>query len=212
MSKIILIGAGTHAISVIDSLNSISKLEIAGLIDNNPILQGDIIMGYRVLGNCEKLSEIRESGVPYAFVSVGGITNSVERELLYDSAQRAGFRVPIIIDPSATFSSDASFDVGVYVGKRASIGALASISRLVIIGTGAIIEPKCDIASFAHIEAGAVLGAGSTIGSGTTIGAGAVIVKGVEIGSNCIITPGSVVTFNVEDNARVAGNPGKRIS
>lgn len=208
MNKIVLVGAGGHALSVIDSIQSNGEYEIVGITELGYVV-GEKVLGYEVMGNDAILKSVFDSGVKYAFVTVGSIGNTSLREKLFYMLKSKGFILPTIIDNSSNIGSDVWLGEGAYVGKNTVVNAKSTIGDMAIINTGAIIEHGCCINEFAHIGPGAVICGDVKIGANTHVGANATVIQGVNIGDNSIIGAGSNVVHDVPSKVIAYGNPCK---
>lgn len=210
MKKVVLVGAGGHALSVIDSIQSKGDYEIVGITESGNHA-GEKILGCEILGDDSILTSLFNSGVQHASITVGSINNTALREKLFLMLKRHGFILPAIIDKSAKISSKVLLGEGIYIGKNAIINPKATIKNMAIINTGAIIEHGCCIEEFSHIAPGAVLCGDVRIGAHTHIGANAVVIQGVNVGDNCLIGAGSVVVRNLPSGVIAYGNPCKAV-
>lgn len=211
MEKLILLGAGGHAKSVIDTLKQLNCFQIVGILDKEEKV-GDVVGGIQVIGTDEELSKYYAQGIKYVFIGVGSVGDTRLRHRLYDEAGKIGFKFPSIIDPTAIVSNDVIIDEGCYVGKGSIINTGSRIDKQCIINTGAIVEHDCIIEEFVHIAPGAVLSGGIKIGADTHIGLNATIIQGVQIGHSSLIGAGSVVTKNIESHKKAYGNPCKVVN
>lgn len=202
--KIILLGCGGHAKSVIDAIEAAGKYQIAGMIDS--IYPNDFeYRGYKVIGCDEQLQEIYDSGICYAFVCVGFLGIGRIRNRLYNELKRIGFVLPVIMDPSAVLARDVIIGEGCFVGKRAVINSHASIGAMSIINTAAVVEHDCIIGDFCHIAVSSVSCGSVYIGNNSFVGANATIIQGINVGDNAIIGAGSLVIKDVEEGAKGYG-------
>lgn len=208
MKKIVLLGAGGHALSVIDSIQAKGDYEIIGITDLGSAL-GEKVLGYDVIGDDAKLQAVFNSGVKYAFVTVGSIGNTFFRKKLFKLLKDIGFILPSIIDPSSYIGCEVSMGEGVLVGKNTVVNAMSTIGDMAIINTGAIVEHGCRIEKFAHIGPGAVICGDVKIGTDTHVGANATVLQGVTIENDCLIGAGSVVVHDVPSKVVAFGNPCK---
>lgn len=209
MEKIVLIGAGGHCKSVLDSLLELKTYEVVGITD---IRDNFEIMGVNIIGSDDILEKLFKSGVSNAFISLGSIGETSIRRKIYCNLKRIGFTLPKIVDKTAIISKYATLEEGVFIGKGAIINAYSYIGSNSIINSGSIVEHDCRIGEFVHIAPGATMSGGVIIGDDSHIGTGASIIQGVSIGKNSIIGAGSVIVKNIEDNCKVYGNPGRKIS
>jgi len=210
MKKIVLVGAGGHALSVIDSIQSNQDYEIVGITELDYVV-GKEILGYKILGNDAILDSVFDSGVKYAFITVGSIGDTSLRERLYFMLKSKGFTLPTIIDNSANIGSEVGLGEGIYVGKNTVVNAKSTIRDMAIINTGAIIEHGCCINEFTHIGPGAVICGDVKIGASTHVGANATVIQGVTIGDNSMIGAGSIVVHDVPSKVIAYGNPCKEV-
>jgi len=208
VKKIVLVGAGGHALSVIDSIQSNQKYEIVGITELGYVV-GEKVLGYKILGNDAILKSVFDSGVQYAFITVGSIGNTSLRKNLYSMLKSIGFLLPCIIDNSSNIGSDVWLGEGIFVGKNAIVNTKSTIGDMAIINTGAIIEHGCCINEFTHIGPGAVICGDVKIGASTHVGANATIIQGVTIGDNSMIGAGSIVVHDVPSKVIAYGNPCK---
>lgn len=204
MKKIILIGAGGHAKSVVDSIEQAAEYEIVGFSDN-PISHKEIYRDYKVICTDEDLEKIYTAGVKNAFITVGYMGNSSVREKIYNKLRSIGFNIPTIIDSSAVIARDVKIGAGCFIGKTAVINSQARIGDLGIINTAAVIEHECDIGFNVHLAGNSILCGNVTVGNDVFIGAGSVVIQGINIGSDVIIGAASTVIHNVKDHSKLFG-------
>lgn len=210
-TKLLLIGAGGHAKSVIDSIVAGNEYEIHGIVDL-PYRMGEKVCGYPILGNDTHLKAIYESGITHAFVSIGSILSTTARTKVTDMLKSIGFRIPTIIDPSAIVSTSATLCEGVFVGKGVIINTDAFVSAMAILNSGCIIEHDCFVGSFSHIAPGVTLSGTVKIGNHTHIGTNSTIIQNICVGKHCVVGAGSVVVKPIEDNSKYIGNPARKIN
>lgn len=202
--KLVLIGGGGHCESVLDTVRRNGVFSEIVILDQNlPV--GTDIMGCIVVGGDEKMSDLYSRGFSFAFITVGSIQSTKQRQRIYKKAINTGFMFPNIIDPSAIISDNRKIGTGIFVGKGVVINAGVVIKDMAIINTGAIIEHDCYVGAFSHIAVGAVVCGNCEISESSFIGANATIIQGVKIGKNSVIGAGSIVLRNVPDNGRIVG-------
>ncbi len=211
MEKILLIGAGGHAKSVIDSLKTQGKYEPAGIIDKTEVGNTQVL-SIPIIGADEDLPRFYEKGIHHAFVTVGSIGDTRIRQRLYQKLKKIGFTLPNIIDPSAVISPTVKLGEGVFIGKSVTVNAGSFIGKMAIINTGAVIEHECTIGNFCHIASAAALCGNVSIGENTHIGTNATVIQGIKVGSNALVGAGSVVLKDIPDKVRVVGVPAQEIN
>lgn len=219
IKKILLLGAGGHCISVLDSLLSSYDYKEIGIIEkreNRVELSNDIkrqgkILGVPIIGNDSDLYQLYKDGYTDAFVTLGSIGDASVRRKLYHLIKDIGYHIPNIIDKTGIISPYVTFGRGIYVGKKAIINAGSQIRDGAIINTASVIEHECMIGDFVHVAPGSILCGNVEIGSGTHIGAGSVIRQALQIGEETTIGAGSVVVKNIGSNTTAYGNPCKEV-
>jgi sugar O-acyltransferase (sialic acid O-acetyltransferase NeuD family) len=208
MEKIVLLGAGGHALSIIDSIGAMEKYEIVGISDPHKNM-GETVAGVEVLGDDSILETLFAKGIQNAFIAVGSTGSTLLRRKLYRMLQKIGFHLPAIIDPSSNIARNVLIKEGVFIGKGSIINTAGEIREMAIINTGAILEHHCYIGEFVHIGPGAVLCGDVRVNAQTHIGANATVIQGLTIGENSIIGAGSVVVKDVPSGVTAYGNPCK---
>ena len=204
MEKMVIIGYGGHAKSVIDCIQATKKYEIVGYTDVE-----DKGGNFPYLGTDDQLEHIFESGVHSAAFGLGYMGKSTLRDKLYGQVKHIGFELPVVADPTAIIASDAVIGEGTFIGKRAVINADSRVGKMCIVNTGAIIEHENVIGDFSHVAVGAVLCGNVRIGMHCLAGANSTVLQGVSVGDDSIIGAGALVLTDVDSNVTVVGVPAK---
>lgn len=204
MEKIILLGAGGHARSIIDSIEQSNIYEVEGFVisDKSEKMINDFPK-YPILGTDKDLEYLFRSGIKNAFISIGYLGKGEIRNLLFHTLSEIGFHIPVIVDKTAILAGDISIGKGTFIGKGAIVNSNVRIGEMCIINTGAIVEHDCIVSDFSHISVGAVLCGGVSVGTKSFIGADTVIIQGCTIGEKCIVGAGTTIVKNVEDNTMI---------
>ena len=197
MKKIVLIGGGGHAKSVVDTLDAAGEYEIAGFVDRQARTYG--YRGYEVIGSDEDLGRLYDAGIHYAFLAIGFLGKSRVRDQCIQKLRDIGFQIPVVIDPSAVVARDARIEEGVFIGKRAVVNAAAFVGKHAILNTGAIVEHDCVVGAYSHVAVSSVLCGNVTLGSHCLIGAGSIILQGVQIGEDVRVGAGSTIRTGLAD-------------
>ena len=206
MDKIVLIGGGGHAVSVLDTLLSTKTYEIVGITDST-VNASETLLGIPYLGSDGILPELFNSGVKAAFIVVGSIGNTILRVNLYEMVRKIGFTVPVIQDPAAIVGRGCHISEGTFIGKGAVINALSEIGKMAIINSKALIEHECKIGAYCHIAPGCILGGNVHIGDNTHIGIGVTVMQGIKVGHHSMVGAGSVVLKDIAAHKKAYGNP-----
>jgi sugar O-acyltransferase (sialic acid O-acetyltransferase NeuD family) len=206
--KILLLGAGGHCLSVLDSLMTSCEFQTIGIVDREKLENGiNNIMGIPILGGDEDLPKLFQEGFTDAFITVGSVGNTDIRRKLYLKVKEIGFHIPNIIDKTSIISDWTTLGEGIFVGKNVVINANSEIGNLAIINTSSTIEHECRIGDYVHIAPGDVVCGNVQIEHDAHIGAGSVIRQGIHIGAGTVIGCGSVVVKDLAANVKAYGNP-----
>ena len=203
MEKIILIGFGGHAHSVIDTIIQNNDYEIVGYVDNE---EHDNYLNLKYLGTDDYLNKIFESGMKNAVVCIGFMGMNDNRNIVYNKLKKIGYSLPVIIDKSAIIANNVNIDEGTFVGKGAIINANSQIGKMCIINSKALIEHDSCIGDFSHISVSACLCGEVNVGTESFIGANSTIVQCLSIGNNVFVGAGMLVTNNIIDGKRFTLN------
>lgn len=205
MSKanLILIGAGGHARSCIDTIEQEGSYKIAGLVG---LVQevGSKQFGYEVLAPDSELIELAKQ-YPYALITLGQIITAEYRIRLYQQALDVGFKLPAVIAPTAYVSPHATIGAGTIVMHGAIINAGAVVGNNCIINTRALIEHDAHVADHCHISISAILNGDTSIGTGSFIGSGTIIKEGVSVGASALVGMGLTVRHDLSKNTKFLG-------
>ncbi len=196
MEKIIILGKGGHARSLVDTIERQGLYEIAGYIVNNEENEtehGD----YPIIGKDKDLEEIYLSGIQNIAMGIGFLGRNAVRRKLYNHLKKIGYNFPVICDTSAVISKKANIGEGTFIGKYAVVNSQAKIGKMCIINTGAVIEHDCQVGDFSHIAVAAVLCGNVDVGCETLVGANSTIIQGRSVGNGCIIGAGEVIRENI---------------
>lgn len=203
MEKLILIGAGGYAKSVIDSID-VYNYEIAGFIDE--FSNEKEHLGYPILSN--SLDTLKEKEKYVYFIAIG---NNEKRRVWYNRLKEKKLRMINVVDRSAIVSPRATLGACCFVGKLAVINSKAVVEDDCIINTRALVEHGCFVSEHVNLSTNAVINGDVKIGEGSFVGSCSVTIGQLEIGKWSTVGAGAVVTRNVEDNVTVAGVPAKVI-
>jgi sugar O-acyltransferase (sialic acid O-acetyltransferase NeuD family) len=206
---IILIGAGGHCVSCIESIESSGIWQIAGIIDANKKC-GEYILGYQIIGTDKELPSLAEK-YKNALITVGQIKSASIRIRLFTKAIESGFSLPTIIAQSAIVSHSSQLGFGTIAMHHVLVNAGASVGENCIINSGAIIEHDVIVGSNTHVSTGAIVNGGCHVGSRCLIGSGAVLRNGIEVSDDIVIGAGTVVVANLTEPGIYVGCPARKI-
>lgn len=194
-NRLLLIGAGGHAKSCIDVIESVARYDIIGCVGRNEEM-GAHLLGYRVLGDDAMLPTLlRDSDA--ALVAIGQIRTALRRIALFQLV--CEFGVPAtIVSPYARVSPRAEIGIGTIVMAGAVINAGAQIGRNCIINTGALVEHDAEVQDHCHISTHAVVNGATRVLMRSFVGSGAILREGIVIGADSIISMGERVLRDQE--------------
>lgn len=202
-SELIIIGAGGHARSCIDTIEQEGKYKIGGLVGLSQEV-GSSQFGYQVLAADSELDELAKQ-FQYAFVALGQIHSPDLRIRLYNESIAARFALPSIIAPSAYVSPHAKVGAGTIVMHGAILNAGVVVGNNCIVNTRALLEHDSQVSDHCHISTGAILNGDTSVGTGSFIGSGSVIKEGVSVGAGSLVGMGIALRHNLGDACQYLG-------
>lgn len=200
-TPILLVGAGGHARSCIDVIESVSSYAIGGLIGRAEEV-GTTVFGYSVVGTEADLPRLR-GGHSHALVGVGQLKTAAPREKLFSLLVENGFTLPAVVSRRAYVSPRATLGAGTIVMHGAVVNAGARIGQNCIVNSQALVEHDVEVGDHCHVSTGARVNGGVTVGRGTFIGSGSTIMQGVRIGERCVVAMGVSARRDCADGATV---------
>jgi sugar O-acyltransferase, sialic acid O-acetyltransferase neuD family len=210
MEKIILLGAGGHAKTIVDTLVRQKQYEISGFIAPKKI-GTEIYRGYTVIGDDLDLETLFQSGIRYVAVTIGYMGGANLREQLYQRLKEIGYLLPIICDNTAVIADGVQIGEGSYIGRNVVINAEAEIGKMCILNTASVVEHESIIGDFSHVAVGAVICGQVSVGRSVFVGANATVIQQIRVGNGAVIGAGAVVVKNIPERAVTLGNPARII-
>lgn len=200
MKKLIIIGAGGHSKSVVDSIDK-TQIELCGFIDQ--FKTGDHY-GRKILGN--SIESVENYQDYYYIVAIGD--NKI-RKNWYDKITKLNLKLINIVDKTAIISSTAKIGFGNFIGKYAIINADSVIGDNNIINTKALVEHECVVGNHVHLSTNSTINGNVKVEDNVFFGSIAVCNGQITLGYNSIIGSGSVIIKDVLKNTTVVGVPGR---
>jgi sugar O-acyltransferase (sialic acid O-acetyltransferase NeuD family) len=201
MRKLLIIGAGGHGRVVAEVAELMQLWDEIAFIDDK--LFNSKINDIFVVGRLEDLSSLHQD-YGEAIVAIGN--NKVRLEFL-DKLNKIGFKVPVLIHPSAIVSEKTLIDQGSVIMAGVIVNPNVKIGAGCIINTKVSIDHDCVLENGVHLSPGTQLGGTVFVQCQSWIGIGASIINNVVIGKDSIVAAGSAVINDVDANILVAGVP-----
>ena len=208
MITTVILGAGGHALSVLDAAFVQADSATWACLDDNPALVGTNIANVPIIGPVSMLPELAQQGAAYFIVGVG--SNFLVRQRFFREAVQLGLKPGFVYHQTSYISSSARIGAGTVVLAGATVGPEAQIGTNCIVNTGGVVEHNVTVGENSHIAPHATLLGGVTIGKEVLIGAGAVVLPGVSIGDYATVGAGAVVVHDVPEGAVVKGVPARK--
>lgn len=201
--KIILIGGGGHAESLLDILfrNNFFK-RIIGYVDKN---KTNLKLNY--LGNDNYIKNIRDAK-KYILVNAIGIDINLRGKIF--STLKKKFNFLTLKDKSAVISPFATIKEGASIFPNSYIGPNTLIEENVVIHTKASIEHGVKIEKNSYVGPGSTICGNCHIKKNNLIGGNSFIKQNIIVGEKNIIGAGSIVIKNFDTKGKkIYGNPAK---
>ena len=165
--KLLILGAGGHARTVISILKSLDQWEMVGILDREEKAGNEIIGGIPVLGSWENLMEFKSKGISNAVVAVG---DNFERRQLFELLVESGFSIPTLVHPEAFVDKSAALGRGCVICVGAIICAEVKLGTNVLVNTGVIVDHETIIEDDVHIGSGSNISGRVKIGKRASLG------------------------------------------
>jgi acetyltransferase EpsM len=201
--KLLILGAGTFAVEVLEMVESRGDLEAAGFLTNLERPAPDA----RHCGLPVYSADAPPFG-PDECVLVSGIVSTKRRAFIEEMVAR-GYRFVSAVHRGAIVSPRASIGAGCAIGAGVVIGAHTRLGDHIVVNRGALVGHDNTIGAFTTIGPGANLAGALALGDGCYVGVGAVIRDHLTIGSGAVVGAGAVVVSDVPSGVVVTGVPAR---
>ncbi|AKH42848.1 sugar O-acyltransferase (sialic acid O-acetyltransferase NeuD family) [Altererythrobacter atlanticus] len=194
----VIFGASGHARAIMDAAQG-SGFNLIGCVDAKVPAGTEVLNGLIALGTDDVLQELRDRGVRYAFVGVGGATSNAARKKVFDKLVELGFDLPPLVAPTARLGLGSTLGAASYCLPGASVGPAVTIGDNCIINQNVVIAHDSVIADHVHLAPNAVVAGHCRVGAGSTIGMCATLINGSKVGADCLIHNNVPVTRDIAD-------------
>lgn len=199
--KLILIGAGGHSKSVIQSISS--EYRLVGYIDEK---KSGYFNGLPIISN--SIESINEYKNYYYFICIG---DNFLRESWFKKINELNLNIINVIDDTSFVSENSIVGTGNFIGRDVIVNPNVIIGNNNILNTRCLIEHECKIGNNCHISTNAVINGGVVVEDNVFLGSMSVVIGQKRIGHNSIIGAGSVVIKDIDSDSTYVGVPAKKI-
>ena len=207
--KIVIWGRGGHAKVITDILKSSNTFEVVGYLDDLNLPQlGEEYLDRPVFSGRDHLQTLLADGIRHL---VFGFADCRMRLKLTDYVKAKGFKLPVVVHPSAVIASDVRLGEGTVITAGAVVGVGTIVGRSAIINTLASVDHDCTIGAGAHICPGVRLAGNVRVGNAAWIGIGSIVSDGLSLGDECFLGAGSVVVSDIPAGVLAYGVPARVI-
>ena len=144
MKKLLIIGGGGHAKSLIDNIFSTSIYNPIGILDEKKQV-GEKVLDIPVIGKDVLLNKLVSEGIKNVAIGLGSSGDNTLRKKIFTKAKKLGYKVPSIIHHRTYISEFAQIKDGVQVFANSVVNANTLIDENSVINTSNVIEHDCFI-------------------------------------------------------------------
>lgn len=196
-------GVGRETAQLIEDINNRSReWNLLGFIDDNISIHGNVINGYKVIGDVDYLNSYNKP--VYAVCS---ISNSQIKKSIIEKLKNDYISYTVLIHPTAVISKHSN------IGHDVIIQAFCFISTNVIIEDHVQLNPYCGIGHDAIIKEYSSLywnvniSGFVRINKGCLLGTKSTVIQGLSIGEWAVIGSNANVINDIPERATAVGNP-----
>ncbi len=197
--RIVLVGCGGHARSIVDTLLHNDPSVDLIFWDSNA-QPNEMILGFPVLKTVDHRQSDR-----YAI----GIGDNGDRRQRFSVLDREVLLT--VVSSLSHVGANAVLGCGCFVSHMVSIGPEVCVGDNSIINTGSVVEHEVTVGSHCHIAPNTTICGRSVIGDSVLVGAGSTILDGVHVCDDVVIGAGAVVCANIATPGTYVGCPVRRL-
>lgn len=202
--KAIIVGAGGFGKEIAFLLQSISRYELIGFVDDSLKMQNQELFGKPVLGTIDSLIELEETAI---FM---GIASPDIKEKIYQKINKNNKLIfPNLVAPSSLVGINVQLGIGNILMPYTTYTADVVLGDFNMINIGSTIGHDTQIGNYNSIFPSVNISGHVILGDKNEIGVGTKIIQNLKIGNTNIIGAGSVVIKNINNNTKNIGVPTK---
>ena len=207
MAGLLLLGAGGHARVVAETALASGHFSRIAFLDDRcsgPAQLPDQL-GWPVIG---PFTAALDPQVRLQFeAALAAIGDAAVRLQWLPRLAAAGYKIPILIHPTAWVSPSSQLGVGSVVSAQAAIQAQAIIGSGAILNTGCAVDHDTQLGNGVHVCPGAHLAGEVQVGNRSWIGIGASVIQQIRIGDDVTVGAGAAVVRDLPNGVTAVGVP-----
>lgn len=209
-ASLIVVGAGGFGRETLELVRALqlagSPIELLGVVDDDPELEGVAVLGVPVIG---PVAGVHNHPGADIVVTIGNPDNFRVRERIVGELGLPAHRYATLVHPTAVVPGSATIGPGSIVHAYCVLTADIHVGSHVVMMPSVVLTHDDRVGDFATIGAGALLAGSVTVGDGAYIGAGAMIREYIQVGPGALIGMGAVVTRDIPSRQVWAGSPAR---
>lgn len=194
-SPLLLIGAGGFARETIELVRAINRetptWDLVGLLDDNPDLHGQELLGVPIVGSCASAAEHPDARL---VACVASPDDPLRRLRLVERLGLPVERYATLLDPRAAIADSATIGPGSVVHAGSVFTADLRLGAHVAVMPGTILTHDDTIEDGVTFGAGVRVSGAVTIERGAYIGSGALLREKITVGAGALVGMGALVT------------------
>jgi sugar O-acyltransferase (sialic acid O-acetyltransferase NeuD family) len=208
--RIVIIGGGGHGRVVIDIVERMPALALAGILDDGLPL-GETVLGHAVLGKPADLPRlIRDRDVDGAVVAVGD--NWTRSQVVASiRSMTPSLAFPNVIHPAAQVGKHVRLGQGNVLMAGAVVNCNATVGDFCVLNTNCSVDHDSVLGNFVSFAPNSCAGGGAEVGDFSAVCLGANVIDRVKIGPQTVVGAGATVLHDMPANALVYGTPARKV-
>lgn len=184
MKNILIYGAGSNSVSLINLIESLKTYKIVGIIGLKKEL-GKKILKYKVNYTDKDINFLSKK---YSYIALSNTYyNNLKKRMNIIGRLKKKFEMPSLISPTAILNNYFRKGKGIQIYNGVVINTQNRIEDYVFINTGSIIEHDSKLDENVHISTRVTVNGGCHIKKNSFIGSGCVLVQNKLVKSNSYI-------------------------